>query len=454
KQLEVDEAGFEKALKEQKDRSRAATAIDTEDWVELGESGRTGFTGYRDLETETRVARYRKIRAKGKEQFQLVLDSTPFYAESGGQVGDTGQLEFASGSIRVNDTKKENDLIIHFTDELPDDIGSPVKAKVDQSKRTAITRNHTATHLLHAALKTVLGKHVAQKGSLVSASVLRFDFAHFSKMTEEEIRQVEDLVNEKVRENIPVVIREMPKEEALKSGATALFGEKYGDLVRVVTIDPDYSVELCGGTHVGATGMIGLFTITSESAVAAGVRRIEALTGEAAMNHNHGITSQYKKLTELLKTKDPLKSVEKLMDDKQALEKKLEGLEAKQLVVLRNELAAKAEKINGIDFVGAVVEVSSADGLRRISTDLKQNFTDYAAVLATSIDGKSFVAISLSDKLTSGGKLDAGKIIREQIAPLIKGGGGGQKGQATAGGQDSSKLQEVIEAVKQLLTAQ
>ena len=452
--LEVDESGFEKALKEQKDRSRAATAIDTEDWIELSESGRTSFTGYRDLETETRVARYRRIRAKGKEQFQLVLDSTPFYAESGGQVGDTGELEFASGSIRVNDTKKENDLIIHFTDELPSEIGSPVKAKVDQSKRAAITRNHTATHLLHAALKKVLGNHVAQKGSLVSANVLRFDFAHFSKVTDEEIRQVEDLVNEKVRENIPVIIREMPKEEALKTGATALFGEKYGDTVRVVTIDPDYSIELCGGTHVGATGMIGLFTITSESAVAAGVRRIEALTGEAAMNHNQGITSQYKKLTELLKTKDPFKSVEKLLEDKQQLEKKLESFEARQLVTLRNELAAKAEKINGIDFVGAVIDVSSADGLRKISADLKNNFTDYAAVLCASINGKSFVAISLSDKLTSERKMDAGKIIREQVAPLIGGGGGGQKNQATAGGQDSSKLPEVIEAVRKLIAVQ
>ncbi|MET0635930.1 MAG: alanine--tRNA ligase [Chitinophagaceae bacterium] len=452
--LQVDEAGFEKALKEQKDRSRAATAVDTDDWIELGDSGKTSFTGYRELEAETRVARYRKIRAKGKEQYQLVLDSTPFYAESGGQVGDTGQLEFPSGPVRVNDTKKENDLIIHFTDELPAEINSTVIARVDKSSRAAITRNHTATHLLHAALKVVLGKQVAQKGSLVSANVLRFDFAHFSKMTDEEIRRVEEIVNEKVRENIPVVIREMPKEEALKSGATALFGEKYGDLVRVVTIDPDYSVELCGGTHVGATGMIGLFSITSESAVAAGVRRIEALTGEAAINHYLSSTAQLKKLTELLKTKEPLKSVEKLMDDKHALEKKLESAEARQLLVIRDELVSKTEKINGIDFVGAILDLNSADGLRKIGSELKNKLDNYAAVLCAGIDGKSFVAISLSDKLTAAGTLDAGKMIKEIVAPLIKGGGGGQKNQATAGGQDSSRLQEVIDAVRKVVAAQ
>ncbi|RYY55682.1 MAG: alanine--tRNA ligase [Chitinophagaceae bacterium] len=454
KNLKIDEAGFETALKQQKDRSRAATAIDTDDWVELqGENSRTIFTGYRDLEADTRIARYRRVRAKGKEQFQLVLDSTPFYAESGGQVGDTGELVSGAQSIRVNDTKKENDLIIHFTDELPADLAGQLTAKVDNAKRSAITRNHTATHLLHAALRQVLGKHVAQKGSLVSPALLRFDFAHFAKMTDEETRQVEELVNEKVRANIPVVIREMPKEEALKSGATALFGEKYGDTVRVVTIDPDYSVELCGGTHVGSTGMIGLFVISSEAAVAAGVRRIEALTGEAAMTHYQEVNSLSKKLTELLKSKNPLKSVEKLMEDKQSLEKKLESADARQLAALGNELAAKAEKINGIAFVGAVVEISSADGLRKIVTDLKQSLTDYAAVICASIGGKAFVAVGISDSLSSSGKLDAGKIIKDKVAPLIGGGGGGQKSLATAGGQDGSKLPEVIETVRQLVLA-
>ena len=451
KNLQVDEAGFEQALQEQKNRSRAATAIDTDDWIELDPSAKNSFTGYRDLEASTKVARYRRIRAKGKEQYQLVLDATPFYAESGGQVGDTGELEFASGTVRVNDTKKENNLIIHYTDELPGDIEGAVTAKVDRDKRTAITRNHTATHLLHSALRKVLGKHVAQKGSLVSPGVLRFDFAHFAKVSDEEIREVERIVNEKVREDIPVVIREMPKEEALESGATALFGEKYGDTVRVGTIDPGYSVELCGGTHVGSTGMIGLFSISSESAVAAGVRRIEALTGEAAITQFQQVNTGFKKLTELLKSKDPLKSVEKLMEDKQSLEKKLESAEAKQLVVIRNEIAAKAELVNGVHFIGAMAEVGSADGLRRIASDLRQNFQEYVAIICSSIEGKAFVAVAVSDQLAAQGRFDAGRIIREQVAPLIKGGGGGQKTLATAGGQDTSRLQDVIDAVRKLL---
>ncbi len=265
----VDEAGFNAEMKQQKDRSRAATAIDTEDWVTVNDTAKTTFVGYNDLLIDTKVARYRKVKAKGKEQYQIVLETTPFYAESGGQVGDTGVLVFGGEEITVTDTKKENDLIIHFTDKLPAVIETDVTAKVDWESRMLTSYNHTATHLMHAALRQVLGNHVAQKGSLVNASVLRFDFSHFAKMTEEEIRQVEEIVNEKIRQNIPVVIKEMPKEEAIAMGAMALFGEKYGNVVRAVIIDPAYSIELCGGTHVGHTGMIRVFTITSEGAVAA-----------------------------------------------------------------------------------------------------------------------------------------------------------------------------------------
>ncbi|MCR6721686.1 MAG: alanine--tRNA ligase-related protein [Chitinophagaceae bacterium] len=320
--LIVDEPGFQQQMQLQKERSRAATAVDTEDWVDVNKAEKTSFVGYNDLLVETQVVKYRKVKAKGKEQFQLVLETTPFYAESGGQVGDTGVLDFGGEKITVTDTRKENDLIIHFTSQLPADVSLPVTAAVDFEKRLNITYNHTATHLLHAALRQVLGTHVTQKGSMVSADVLRFDISHFSKVTDEELRQVEIIVNEKIRANLPVVIREMPKEEAMNLGAMALFGEKYGDTVRVVMIDPEFSIELCGGTHVGNTGMIGLFTITSESAVAAGVRRIEALTGPAAIKFVGERLSQFKSLTELLKAKDPMKAIEKLMEDKAQLEKK------------------------------------------------------------------------------------------------------------------------------------
>lgn len=449
--LSVDEPGFEAEMKKQKDRSRAATAIDTEDWVDVNKADKISFVGYNDLLVETQVVKYRKIKSKTKEQFQIVLETTPFYAESGGQVGDKGFLQFGEEKIIVTDTKKENDLIIHFTDQLPKDILLPVTASVNWEARLNITYNHTATHLMHAALRQVLGKHITQKGSLVSADVLRFDFSHFSKTTDEEIRQVEILVNEKIRANIPVVIKELPKEEALKLGAMALFGEKYGDSVRVVIIDPAYSIELCGGTHVGHTGMIGLFTIISESAVAAGVRRIEALTGPAAIQYMTDKVSQFKHAGELLKAKEPLKAIEKLIEDKALLEKKIEKLEARQLVIIRNELLQKDEIINGITFIGDIIEVDNPDALKKICFDLKNNLNDYVAVLGANIGGKPFVAIGIADTVVAAKNLDAGKIVKEHIAPLIKGGGGGQKTLATAGGQEAGNLKQVIEAVKKLL---
>ncbi len=449
--LKVDEQGFMTQMQQQKDRSRAATSIDTEDWVTVHEAEKARFVGYDDLLVETRVTRYRKVKAKGKEQYQLLLETTPFYAESGGQVGDTGVLDFGGEKISVIDTKKENDLIIHFTQSLPADISLPVTASVDWESRLKTTYNHTATHLLHAALRQVLGTHVQQKGSLVSADILRFDFSHFQKVSEEELRQIEILVNEKIRENLPVVIREMPKEEALNLGAMALFGEKYGDSVRVVIIDPEYSIELCGGTHVGHTGMIGLFTISSEAAVAAGVRRIEALTGPSAIQYVGEKLSQFKNLTELLKAKEPLKAIEKLLDDKAKLEKKIESMRARQLVAIRNELLQKDEIINQVSFIGQIIEVDEADSLKKICGDLRNNLHDHLVVLASNIGGKPYVAIGMSETVSKAKNLDAGKIIKEVVAPLIKGGGGGQQQLATAGGQDASNLPKVIDAVKALI---
>ncbi len=449
--LQVDEKGFEAEMQQQKNRSRNATAINTEDWVNVNRAGNTSFIGYHDLSVETKVAKYRKVISKTKEQYQLVLETTPFYAESGGQVGDKGALLFGEEKIAVTDTRKENDLIIQFTDKLPENISGPVRASVDFESRLNTTYNHTATHLLHAALRQVLGKHVSQKGSLVSPEVLRFDFSHFSKLTNEEVREVEILVNEKIRANIPVVIKELPKEEAMQSGAMALFGEKYGDIVRVVIIDPDYSIELCGGTHVGQTGMIGLFTITAESAIAAGVRRIEALTGPKAIEYISERVSQFKHIGELLKAKEPLRAIEKLMDDKVQLEKKIERMEARQLEIIRKELLQKNEIINGIRFIGEIVEVSNPDSLKKICIDIKNNLDHYIVVLCAVIDGKPFVSIGIDEAVTVSKNMDAAKIIRDIVAPLIKGGGGGQKALASAGGQDISQLSLVLQSVRNIL---
>lgn len=449
--LVVDEAAFEAEMLQQKTRSRAATAIDTEDWVMVHEVEKNTFVGYDDLNVETKVARYRKVKAKGKEQYQIVLETTPFYAESGGQVGDVGELIIGNETLNITDTKKENDLIIHFADSVLVEMNLPVTAKVNWEKRIETTYNHTATHLMHAALRAVLGTHVAQKGSLVNADILRFDFSHFAKMSDEEIQQVTFLVNEKIRENIPVVIRELPKEEAMKLGAMALFGEKYGDTVRVVTIDPNYSIELCGGTHVGHTGMIGVFSIVSESAVAAGVRRIEALTGAGAMRHFYEKANEHKQISELLKAKSPFAAIEKLLDDKNTLEKKVEALENKEIAAIAKTLIAKIETVNNIGFLGMKVSVDSGDALRKLANNLKPLLHNALAVLVTEADGKAAVAVVMDDALVKNNNLDAGKIIKEHIAPLIKGGGGGQKSLATAGGQDTSQLDKVIEIVKGLL---
>src|SRR5690606_5318984 len=281
--MRVDEEGFRAAMERQKSRSRADAVRETGDWTEVTPAELTEFVGYEHLEADVRITRYRKSVYKSKELYQLVFDRTPFYAESGGQVGDTGYIQFGNDKISVIDTKKENELIVHFTDKLPVDLSATFRAVVNDRKRKLIMNNHSVTHLLHAALREVLGKHVEQKGSLVNEKITRFDFSHFAAMTPEEIQQVEDRVNAKIREDIHADIKQnVPIDEAKKLGAMALFGEKYGDFVRVVTFDPKFSVELCGGTHVPSTGNIGLFKIIAESSVAAGVRRIEAITAETA----------------------------------------------------------------------------------------------------------------------------------------------------------------------------
>ncbi|CAN5717733.1 alanine--tRNA ligase [soil metagenome] len=450
--LSVDEPGFEKEMKEQKDRSRSATAMDTEDWQLVNEGDEVSFVGYDSLEAKTRILRYRKVKGKGKESFQLVLEKTPFYAESGGQVGDTGILIINNEELIINNTKKENDLIIHFTDKMPGDLSGEAVATVNRHRRNTITVHHSATHLMHAALRSILGKHVAQKGSLVNEEHLRFDFSHFAKMTEQELDAVEETVNEKIRQNIPVVIKSMGKEEAIAMGAMALFGEKYTDTVRVVIMDPNYSIELCGGTHVGFTGELGIFKIKHETAVAAGVRRIEAVCGRNAELLVKEQFEQLRAIREALRNPaNILKSIESLLAENSSLNKRIESLEARQLVGIRNELMQKDEIIDNVSFIGEIIEVPNADALKKLCFDFKHHLHDHLVVLCANIGGKANVAVSISDTVVAAKKLDAGNIIKEHVSKLINGGGGGQASLGTAGGQDTSRFKEVIETVKGLL---
>jgi len=473
-ELQVDEPGFEKEMQQQKNRSRAATAIDTGDWIQVSPDKETNFVGYNTMEANTTIIKYRNVKAKGKEAYQWVLGETPFYAESGGQVGDIGSFQFEDGtSIEVTDTKKENNLFIHFTDSLPAKISNTVKAIVNVPARKATTLHHSATHLLHAALRNILGKHVAQKGSLVNTEQLRFDFSHFAKMTAEEISSVEQMVNAKIKENIPVVIKEMNKEEAIGLGAMALFGEKYGDKVRVVVMDPAYSIELCGGTHVGHTGEIGHFILKAEASVAAGVRRIEAVVGDAAAKHmtevNEKLHKQIVQLTEAcallaVKTAASFKAPEwnenssvsilndtivSLQSSQKELSKKLESQEALLVNELTTQYASQFETINGIAFLGMEVNLSSADNLKKLAVALGLTQNNHCIILVATIEGKAAVAVSVSESLSA--TMPATQMIKEKIAPLIKGGGGGQKTLATAGGQDASQLKKVVELVKQSL---
>jgi alanyl-tRNA synthetase len=451
KGLEVDEEGFDMEMQKQKQRSRAASTVDTGDWIIVNEKEiNSQFVGYDYIETNAQILRYRKIKSKGKDLYQVVLDRTPFYAESGGQVGDTGELMINNSELRIVDTKKENDLIVHFAENLPQELDGEVIAKVDADKRKKTAVHHSATHLLHAALRKILGSHVAQKGSLVNADYLRFDFSHFSKMTDEEIKEVEALVNQKIRDNIPVVIRQMPKEEAMQTGAMALFGEKYGDTVRVVTIDPSYSIELCGGTHVGFTGDLGFFKITSEGAIAAGVRRIEAVSGVAAENYIQEQFQLVQVIRDLLKNpKDIPRAISSLNEENSALKKQIEKLELTQLKSLRDALLQKIQSVKDVSFIGEIVEVNSADALKKLAFELKSFVSNHIIVLASAIDGKAQVVLLFDENIATAKNLDAAATIKQKIAPLIKGGGGGQKTIATAGGQNITELQRVIQTIKE-----
>ena len=455
KNLSVDMEGFNKALEVQKSRSRAATAIDTGDWVIVNEGEENEFVGYDSLETESRILKYRKISAKGKEQYQIVLDKTPFYAESGGQAGDTGSLiaqTTESPSLAITDTKKENALIVHFADELPANPAVSFIARVDADKRRATENNHSATHLLQAALRDVLGKHVQQKGSLVNADYLRFDFSHFARVTEDEIGKIETIVNARIRQNIEKGEERMvPYQEALKRGVTALFGEKYGDAVRVITFDPAFSMELCGGTHVKATGQIGYFKIISEGAVAAGVRRIEAITGPAAEDYINGQSRLLNDLKGLLKNpKDLSRSVEALLEENSRLKKELERNVIEKASRLKYELAEKTQVINGVNFIAERVNLPNADAVKNLAYSLKDIVEDLFLVLATEADGKPGLTVMISESLVNTKGYHAGNIVRE-LAKEIGGGGGGQPFYATAGGKNAAGIEAALKKAAELV---
>ena len=444
----VDFAGFEKNLQMQKERSRKATALETDDWVVLEENDQIQFVGYDAVEAEVKIMRYRKVKNKGKELFQLVFNQTPFYAESGGQVGDTGVIVSANERLEILDTQKENNLLIHIVAQLPENPSASFMAKVNVANRRLTEANHSATHLLHAALRKVLGTHVEQKGSLVNPSYLRFDFSHFKGMSEEEIAEVEKMVNQKIRENIALdERRSVPIEEAKKMGAMALFGEKYGDAVRVITFDENYSRELCGGTHVRATGEIGLFKLRSEAAVAAGVRRIEAITALAAEDFVNEQEKVISSLKDVLKAKDLVKSVEQLMQEKAELQRKLEVFENEKTQSIKLDLKNKVATRNGFNSLVAKVDISNADQLKNLSFQLKSEISDLFCLLVMEANAKPFISLIISEELVQTKKWDAGKLIKTW-AKHIQGGGGGQAFYATAGGNNLAGIEPLLAEVE------
>jgi len=453
KGMAVDMDGFQKALQVQKDRSRAATALDTGDWVAVSPGEDTEFVGYDRLEAETRVLKYRKAKAGGREQYQLLLSVTPFYPEGGGQVGDVGLLVSEVGEkVSVTGTKKENGLIVHFVDELPPVLEGVFRAVADREKRRDTERNHSATHLLHAALRQVLGGHVQQKGSLVSPDLLRFDVSHFAKMTKEEINQVEDIVNAKIREDIALrEERNVPFEQAIASGVTALFGEKYGDEVRVIAFGDGFSRELCGGTHVRATGQIGFFKITAEAAVAAGVRRIEAITGTKAAAVIREHFDLVDRMRELMNNpKDFVAALGKLIEENSGLKKAIEQQIREKSLALKNEMAAKMEKIGGVNFLSMVVDLPNADAVKTLAYALKGAGENVFVVLGAVFEGKPSLTVAISDGLAKERGWNAGAIARD-LARDIQGGGGGQPFFATAGGKRPEGLPKAIARAREFV---
>jgi alanyl-tRNA synthetase len=442
--LTVDEAGFKVEMETQKSRSRNAAAQETDDWVEIRKIEQTEFLGYDKLEAEIRIARYRKVTQQKKSFYQLVFDQTPFYGESGGQAGDSGTIEFDGQKLVIFDTQKENNLIVHLTEKMPVAPDETFVAKVNVEKRLSTANNHTATHLLHAALRQVLGTHVEQKGSLVNADHLRFDFSHFQKMSDEEIEKVEKIVNAKIRENAArEENRYMPIEDAKKLGAMMLFGEKYGDAVRVIKFGE--SVELCGGTHVSATGNIGLFKILSEGAIAAGVRRIEAITAAHAEKFVNEQLKLLKEVREIVRsTNDILGNVMNLQKENYELAKQVEIFNKERIKIVKKGMISGMLKKDGVNVLNALVGMGNLGMIKDLAFQLKGEVENMFLVIGAVIDEKPHLTVMISENIVAEKGLDAGKIVRE-AGREIQGGGGGQPFYATAGGKNAAGLQAAID---------
>jgi alanyl-tRNA synthetase len=441
---ELDEAGFDKAMLEQKTRSRAASEVSTEDWVILEEGNNETFVGYDQIENEVKITRYRKTDSKKDGiLYQIVLNNTPFYPEGGGQVGDKGVLVSANDTLQIIDTKKENNLIVHFSKELPENVTAKFEAKVDRNGRDLTSRNHSATHLMHQALRSILGTHVEQKGSLVNPNYLRFDFSHFSKMTEAELQQVEDYVNARIQDQLPLIERRsIPFAQAVSEGAMALFGEKYGDEVRAIKFGE--SMELCGGIHVKNTAEIWHFKIVSEGAVAAGIRRIEAITSDAVKAHFASFENTLNEVKEALKNpQDVLKAVHSLQEENGRLSKQIEALIKDKVKAFKTTLSTEIKTVNGIQFLAKQVDLDP-NGAKDLAYELGTLGTNIFVVLATAEEGKPTISCYISKELVAEKALNAGSVVRE-LGKYIQGGGGGQPFFATAGGKNTSGIAEALE---------
>ena len=446
----VDLKAFEEELAAQKARSRNAAAVDTDDWVELFPLPQSEFTGYDTLTEEVKIARYRRVTSKGKTTYQLVFDKTPFYGNSGGQIGDTGCIESINERVEIVATEKENGLIIHIVNQLPENPEATFTAKVNGAERQSAANNHSATHLMHEALREVLGKHVEQKGSLVTPQSLRFDFSHFQKVTPEELREVERLVNRKIRANYPLEEnREATKEEAEAAGAMMLFGEKYGDKVRMVKFGS--SVELCGGTHTSATGTVGMFKIISEGAISAGVRRIEAVTGEKAEEMLYAVEDTMTSLSEALHNSQVMVAVKKMIESNESLSKEVEEMRKEQISQVADRFFSNLKEQDGMQLVSAVLP-RRADFVKDLAYNLRARAPKLVFVVGVVNDGKPNLTIMLGDEITAAG-VNAGAVVRE-AAKLMHGGGGGQAFFATAGGKNPEGLKAAIDKAVELIAAQ
>jgi alanyl-tRNA synthetase len=448
--MSTDVAGFNAEMQKQKDRARNAAAVETGDWTKVHD-GEPEFVGYDETESTAHILRYRAVKQKKSEFYQIVLSRSPFYAEMGGQVGDSGWLISETGEkIEVFDTKRENNLAVHLTKKLPQNLEGLFTAKIDTDKRTATECNHSATHLMHEALREVLGNHVEQKGSYVSPEVLRFDFSHFQKMTPEEIRAVEVKVTEKIRSNFPIEEhRHVPIEEAKAQGAMALFGEKYGDDVRTVRFGT--SIELCGGTHISSTGRIGTFRIVSEGAISAGVRRIEAVTAKVCEDYLYAKEDILTSIKNLLSNvPDVMQGINRLIADNEEMKKELQEFIKEKTEQVKLKVIEHKTVINGVDVFKAILPVGSPDVIKDIAFQIKGQFPENMMFVgATAANGKPNLTVMLTDDLVAKG-MHAGNIVRE-AAKLIQGGGGGQPHFATAGGKNAERLNEAVESIIKLL---